>query len=178
MKSQILQANADLAAARADAERARAHLDEARADRTDLEVRAPFAGTVATCTAEPGEVVAAGTPIITLLNLDEVYLRAFVPEGETGRVRVGQAARVYLDSSPATPIEAIVMRVDPHATFTPENVDFRDERVKQVIGVKLQLRGASGYAKPGLPADGEILTDGAEWPAKVSRRAGVSAWRV
>jgi len=89
-----------------------------------------------------------------------VYLRAFVPEGQIGRVRVGQPARVYLDSAPTTPIDAFVSRVDPQATFTPENTYFREERVKQVVGVKLQLRGAIGFAKPGMPADGEILVEG------------------
>jgi HlyD family secretion protein len=133
-------------------------------------VTAPFAGTVATRTAEPGEVVMAGTPIITLVNLGEVYLRAFVPEGEIGRVRVGQPARVYLDSAPTKPIDAFVSRVDPEASFTPENTYFREDRVKQVVGVKLQLRGAVGFAKPGMPADGEILVDGSEWPARQAHR--------
>jgi membrane fusion protein YbhG len=166
VQGQILQAEADLAAFQADAERAQAQLDEARANRKDLDVIAPFAGTVATRTAEPGEVVMAGTPIITLVNLAEVYLRAFVPEGDIGRVRVGQPGRVYLDSAPAKPIDAVVSRVDPEASFTPENTYFREDRVKQVVGVKLQLRGAVGFAKPGMPADGEILVDGGEWPAR------------
>jgi HlyD family secretion protein len=169
VQGQILQAQADIAAAEADAERARAQLDEAQANRRDLRVVSPFAGTVATRTAEPGEVVMAGTPIVTLVNLSEVYLRAFVPEGQIGRVRVGQPARVYLDSAPATPIEALVSRVDPEASFTPENTYFREDRVKQVVGVKLQLRGAVGFAKPGMPADGEILVDG-QWPARQARR--------
>jgi HlyD family secretion protein len=170
VQGQILQAQADIAAAQAEAERARAQLEEARANRQDLRVVAPFAGTVATRTAEPGEVVTAGTPIVTLVNLSEVYLRAFVPEGQIGRVRVGQPARVYLDSAPATPIDAEVSRVDPQASFTPENTYFREDRVKQVVGVKLQLRGAVGFAKPGMPADGEILVDGAAWPARQARR--------
>ncbi len=165
VRGQILQARADIAAATADAERARAQLDEARANRADLQVIAPFAGTIVTRTAEPGEVVVAGTPIVTLLNLAEVYLRAYVPEGQIGRVRVGQSARVYLDSAPSKPIEAVVTRIDPSASFTPENTYFRDDRVKQVIGVKLQLRGEVGYGKPGMPADGEILVEGSAWPA-------------
>lgn len=107
--------------------------------------------------AEPGEVVVAGTTIITLVNLSEVYLRGFVPQSEIGRVRVGQPARVYLDSTPNQPIEAYVARVDPEASFTPENVYFRNERVRQVFGVRLQLKGAFGFAKPGMTAEGEIL---------------------
>jgi HlyD family secretion protein len=170
VEGQILQAQADIAAAQADAERARAELVEARANRSDLRIVAPFGGTVAIRTAEPGEVVTAGTPVITLVNLSEVYLRAFVPEGQIGLVRLGQPARVYLDSAPTTPLEAVVTRVDPEASFTPENTYFREDRVKQVVGVKLQLRDADGFAKPGMPADGEILVAGGEWPRRQARR--------
>ena len=166
----VVAAQRQVGAAQADIDRFRAQLDEARANRNDLRVIAPFAGTVATRTAEPGEVVTAGTPVITLIDLAQVYLRAFVPEGQIGRVRVGQPARVYLDSAPAQPIEAFVSRIDPQATFTPENTYFREERVKQVVGVKLMLRGAAGFAKPGMPADGEILVEGSEWPARRTRR--------
>ena len=169
VQAQILQAQADIAASQADAERARAALDEARANRADLQVIAPFTGTVATRTAEPGEVVTPGTPIVTLVNLGQVYLRAFVPGGDIGRVRVGQPARVYLDSAPNTPIDAQVIRIDPEASFTPENTYFREDRVKQVVGVKLLINGALGFAKPGMPADGEILVDG-QWPARPARR--------
>jgi HlyD family secretion protein len=169
IQAQILQAQADIAASQADAERAKAALDEARANRADLQVIAPFTGTVATRTAEPGEVVAPGTPIVTLVNLGQVYLRAFVPGGDIGRVRVGQPARVYLDSAPNAPIDAQVIRIDPEASFTPENTYFREDRVKQVVGVKLLINGALGFAKPGMPADGEILVDG-QWPARPARR--------
>src|SRR5262249_15916385 len=62
------------------------------------------------------------------------------------------------------PIDAVVIRIDPKASFTPENTYFRDDRVKQVIDVKLQLRGEVGYAKPGMPADGESLVQGGSWP--------------
>ncbi len=102
---------------------------------------------------------------MTLLDLSKVYLRGFVPEGQIGNVKINQPARVYLDSQPNQPIDAYVSRIDPEATFTPENTYFRDERVKQVVGVKLQLKGAIGLAKPGMPADGEILIRGDKWPS-------------
>jgi HlyD family secretion protein len=107
---------------------------------------------------------------VTLVNLAEVYLRAFVPEGQIGHVRVGQPARVYLDSAPTRPLEAQVTRVDPQASFTPENTYFREDRVKQVVGVKLRLRSADGSAKPGMPADGEILVSGSAWPTRQAPR--------
>lgn len=165
VRRQIAQQEAEIASAQADATRARAALTEAQANRSDLVVRAPFEGTIVTRTAEPGEVIQAGTAVVTLLDLRRVYLRGFVPEGQIGKVKLHQAARVYLDSEPNQPVEAEVMRIDPQATFTPENTYFREDRVKQVIGVKLQLKGAIGYAKPGMPADGEIRVSGDGWPA-------------
>ncbi len=168
VRRQIAQQGAEVASATAQTAQARAQLAEAEANRQDLIVKAPFSGTVVTRAAEPGEVVTAGTAVITLLDLTKIYLRGFVPEGQIGKVKVGQAARVYLDSNPQQPIDAYVSRIDPQATFTPENTYFRDDRVKQVVGLKLQLKGAFGFAKPGMPADGEILVSGNTWP-KVRR---------
>lgn len=164
VRRQIAQQRVDVERANGASEQARAQLAEAQANRRDLIVIAPFDGTVMTRAAEPGEVVTAGTTIVTLLDLSKVYLRGFVPEGQIGNVKTGQPARVYLDSDPNQPIDAYVSRVDPEATFTPENTYFRDERVKQVVGVKLQLKGAIGNAKPGMPADGEVLVEGEAWP--------------
>jgi HlyD family secretion protein len=166
VRKQIGQQQAEIANASANAMQLRAQLVEAEANLQDLTVRAPFAGTVMTRAAEPGEVVQAGTPIVTLLDLSTVYLRGFVPEAGIGRIKIGQAARVYLDSNPNQPVEAYVLRIDPEATFTPENTYFQDDRVKQVVGVKLQLKGSTGFAKPGMPADGEVLVAGDSWPAK------------
>jgi len=170
VRKQLTQQQAEIAAANASAQQARAQLREAKENRRDLIVNAPFDGTITTRSAEPGEVVTAGTPVVTMLDLTRVYLRGFIPIGEIGRVKVGQPARVYLDSDPDKPIEAYVSRVDPEATFTPENTYFRNERVKQVVGVKLQLKAGFGFAKPGMPADGEILVQGDKWPEGKWRR--------
>lgn len=164
VEMQLAQQQADIASADANTQVARAQVIEARANRQDLIIRAPFSGTVATRTAEPGEVITPGTPVITLIDLNKVYLRGFVPEGQIGKIKSGQPARVYLDSNPNQPIEAYVSRIDPQATFTPENTYFREDRVKQVVGLKLQLKSGFGYAKPGMPADGAILTSGDHWP--------------
>lgn len=170
-RKQIAAQQKEVASANARLEQARAQLNEAQANRKDLSIVAPFNGTVATRTAEPGEVVAAGTAIVTMLDLSKVYLRGFVPEGDIGKVKLDQPARVYLDSNPNQPVDAYVSRIDPEATFTPENTYFRDERVKQVVGVKLQLKAAVGFAKPGMPADGEILVQGSEWPGKTRSKS-------
>jgi HlyD family secretion protein len=164
VKRQIAEQQAELASASAQTQQARAQLAEAQDNRNDLTIRAPFSGTVVTRAAEPGEVIPAGTALITLLDLSKVYLRGFVPEGQIGKVKVGQPARVYLDSNPQKPIDAYVSRIDPQATFTPENTYFRDDRVKQVVGIKLQLKAGFGFAKPGMPSDGEVHVEGSTWP--------------
>jgi HlyD family secretion protein len=164
VQQQIVQQEAQIASINASAARARDQLTEAEEDRQDLTVTAPFDGTVMTRAAEPGEVVQAGTAIVTLLDLSQVYLRGFIPEGEIGKVAIGQPAHIFLDSNPKQPLNAYVLRIDPQATFTPENTYFRNDRVKQVVGVKLQLKEGIGFAKPGMPADGEILVHGNSWP--------------
>ncbi len=165
VRKQIDQQRAEIASANAAAQQAQAQLAEAEDNRHDLTITAPFDGTVMTRAAEPGEVVQAGTAIVTLLDLSKVYLRGFVPEGQIGKVKIGQPAHVYLDSAPDKPIDAFVQRIDPQATFTPENTYFRDDRVKQVVGVKLLLKGGIGFAKPGMPSDGDILVEGNTWPS-------------
>jgi HlyD family secretion protein len=165
IRKQITQQQGEIASAKAASEQAKFQLQEAAENSEDLIVKAPFDGTVMTRAAEPGEVVSAGTAIVTLLDMSKVYLRGFVPEGEIGKVKIGQPARIYLDSAPDKPVAAAVLRIDPQATFTPENTYFRDDRVKQVVGVKLQIKDAIGFAKPGMPADGEILVQGDTFPA-------------
>lgn len=161
---QITQQESEVASAAAQSQQASAQLAEAEANRQDLTVRAPFSGTIVTRAAEPGEVVTAGTAIVTMLDLTKAYLRGFVPEGDIGKVKVGQPAHIYLDSNPKQAIDAYVSRIDPQATFTPENTYFREDRVKQVVGLKLQLKAGFGFAKPGMPADGEVLVGGDSWP--------------
>ena len=88
---------------------------------------------------------------------------------------VGEEVEVLRDlwsefSNPKLAIDAYVSRIDPEASFTPENTYFRDERVKQVVGVKLMIKNPNGAAKPGMPADGEILVEGSTWPKDTGRR--------
>jgi HlyD family secretion protein len=146
---QIATAKASLASSHAELRRFQANV-------SDLEIKAPIAGTILTRSAEPGRVIAAGQTILTMVDLHKLYLRGFIPEGNAGQVKVGQEAQVFLDSNPKEAIQAEVIRVDPQVMFTPENTYFKDDRVKQVMGVKLGLKGGFGYAKPGMPADGEI----------------------
>ena len=158
-----------VASAQADVEADRGALRKIEADLADLTISAPITGTILTRSAEPGKVIQPGQTILTMVDLKKLYLRGFVPEGAIGKVKVGQQAEVYLDSNPKQGIPAEVIRVDPEAMFTPENTYFKEDRVKQVLGLKLGLRGAYGYAKPGMPADGRIQV-GQEAPKEA--RAG------
>ena len=110
-------------------------------------------------------VDAPARPIVTLVDLTSVYLRGFVPEGQIGAGARSGSRRAFTSTRIPTSRSTRTYRASiPQATFTPENTYFRDDRVKQVVGVKLQLKGAVGFAKPGMPADGEILVIGSEWP--------------
>lgn len=146
---QVATAKANLASSRAELRRIEANV-------SDLKINAPINGTILTRSAEPGRVVQPGQTILTMVDMQKLYLRGYIPEGEIGKVKVGQQAKVYLDSNPKEGIPAEVIRIDPEAMFTPENIYFKDDRVKQVVGVKVLLKGAYGFAKPGMPADGEI----------------------
>jgi HlyD family secretion protein len=166
LTAEVGELKAQIAAAEADVAADQAGLRKIQADLEDLTIRAPIAGTILTRSAEPGKVIQPGQTILTMVDLNKLYLRGFVPEGAIGKVKVGQQAEVYLDSNPKQAIPAEVIRVDPEAMFTPENTYFKEDRVKQVLGLKLGLRGAYGYAKPGMPADGRIKVDSQAPPAQ------------
>jgi HlyD family secretion protein len=156
LERELDELKAQIASAEADVEADQAEVRRIEADLSDLKILAPISGTILTRSAEPGRVLAAGQTILTMVDMGQLYLRGFVPEENVGRLKVGQSATVYLDSNPEEGIPAEVIRIDPQAMFTPENTYFKDDRVKQVMGVKLGLRGAYGFAKPGMPADGQI----------------------
>jgi HlyD family secretion protein len=153
LERQQRQAQEQIAAADADASQARALHREAEASLGDLTVRAASDGTVIARAVEPGDVVAPGRTLLSIVDLDHVYLRGYIPEGEIGRVRVGQAAHILLDSDPHHGLDARVAEIDAQASFTPENVYFQQDRVQEVFGVRLDVSAPRGFAKPGMPAD-------------------------
>lgn len=124
-----------------------------------LNVVSPIDGVVTARSVEPGAVVVSGKTLLSIVNLKTVYLKGNVPEGNIGKVRVGQAARIYLDSSPGKPLTATVAAIDPQASFTPENIYFKDDRVKQVFGIKCKMDNSAGFVKPGMPANATLLTE-------------------
>lgn len=158
IRGQINQAQTDILVSQQEVQDALATQAQIQANLNYLVIKSPLEGDVITRSIEPGEVVAAGAPLLTLVNQQKLYLRGFIEEGQIGQVRVGQRAQVYLDSFPDQPLEAMISRIDPKASFTPENTYFKKDRVTQVFGVELTLNdNGQGQAKQGMPADGRIL---------------------
>ncbi|MBW4581158.1 MAG: efflux RND transporter periplasmic adaptor subunit [Tildeniella nuda ZEHNDER 1965/U140] len=152
-------AQSQLKAAEADIKNAQEAQKQIQAQIDYLNITSPIDGVVTARSKEPGAVVTNGQTVLSLINLNTVYLRGYVPEGNIGKIRVGQKARVFIDSDPTRPLDAKVVAIDPQASFTPENIYFRDDRVKQVIGIKIAIDNPDGYVKPGMPADAEIVLE-------------------
>lgn len=146
-------------------DRAEAALEEAESVLADLTIRAPINGTITTRMADIGEFVNPGTPLFELVNLDQLYLKVYVPEIQIGKVRLGLPARVYTDAFPDRPFAATVRYIASRAEFTPKEVQTPDERVKLVYEARLYLtENPEHRLTPGLPADAVIRwQEDAEW---------------
>jgi HlyD family secretion protein len=147
---------------------ARAQLAEQGSHVADFAVHSPIDGRVLTRTVERGERVSEGTPLFTLVDLDRLYVKIYVPEPSLGKVALGQEARVSVDAYPGRAFAARVSRVSQEAEFTPKNVETREERVKLVFAVEVALaENPGGVLKPGMPADAVVRTQAdAPWPAR------------
>jgi HlyD family secretion protein len=142
---------------------ARARLEQARQALASAETRlsyaallSPLSGVVLSENVEPGEYVAAGTPVITVAELATVWLRAYIEETDVGRVKLGQHARVMVDSFPDKTYEGRVSFISSEAEFTPKTVQTERERVKLVYRIKIDIANPEMELKPGMPADAEI----------------------
>jgi len=154
-----------LAAAHAQCGVSAATLQEVLSLKDDLTIHAPAKGMVTTRIVDEGEVVAAGSPLFDIVDLDRLYLKVYVPEKQIGKIRLGLPARIYSDAFPDKPFPATVRYIASRAEFTPKEVQTPDERVKLVYAVKLYLTKNPGHRlTPGLPADAVIRwKEGIEW---------------
>lgn len=153
------------ALARARAGKRRQEIDAARATRdaadakiaqyeqqiADARITSPVAGIVTERIAEPGELLAPGTPIVVVTDLGKPWLTVYVAEPDLGRIKLGAPAEVITDGGERRPGK--VTFIASRAEFTPKNVQTRDERVKLVYRVKVGLDNADGLFKPGMPAE-------------------------
>ncbi|WP_275975647.1 efflux RND transporter periplasmic adaptor subunit [Geothrix terrae] len=121
---------------------------------------APSAGVILSKNVEPMEYVSPGTAVVTMANLGQVWLRAYVEETDLGRVKVGQKAFVTSDSFPGKRYEGRVAFIASEAEFTPKTVQTRKERTKLVYRIKIDIPNPAMELKPGMPVDAEIALDG------------------
>lgn len=150
-----------LSAAQARLSQALARQESAEVARDDATVTAPFAGTVTVRHREPGETVGPGTPVLTLSDPDDRWVRIYVREDRLGSVRLGAAARIVSDTYPDRVIDGEVVFIGTEAEFTPRNVQTAEERVRLVYPVKVRITNdREAILKPGLPADVTLETGG------------------
>jgi HlyD family secretion protein len=143
--------------ARARAEQARQALAVAETRLSYTTLSSPLTGVVLSKNIEPGEYVAAGTPIVTVGDLEHPWLRAYINETDLGRVKAGQRVRVTADTFPGKAYEGHVSFISSQAEFTPKSVQTEKERVKLVYRIKVEIANPNMELKPGMPADAEIL---------------------
>jgi HlyD family secretion protein len=119
-------------------------------------LRAPFSGVIVERQTELGEVMQPGTPVVTLADLDHVWLRAYVSETDLGRIRWGQAAAVTTDTFPGKKYPGRISFISSNAEFTPKSVETHQERVTLVYRIKIDIENSNHELKPGMPADAVI----------------------
>ncbi|MAQ36692.1 MAG: efflux transporter periplasmic adaptor subunit [Thioclava sp.] len=166
-KAQISDASALIAAAEADQQQVQIALD-------DLTIKAPIRGRVLYKLHEPGEVVAAGTPIVTMLNLSNVYMNIYLPAKVVGTLTVGDEARLILDPIPDYVIPARITFISPQSQFTPKSVETQEQREELVFRVKLSVPRAllekfEKQIKSGVRGIGYVRTrPDTPWPANLT----------
>ncbi|WP_026224486.1 HlyD family secretion protein [Methyloversatilis thermotolerans] len=172
-RSAVDAARAAAAQASAAIEAAQARVERLQVDLRDADIKAPADGRVLYRLAEPGEVLAAGGKVLTLLDITDVYMTIFLPTSQAGRVAIGSEARIVLDVRPDISIPATVSFVSPQAQFTPKSVETQAEREKLMFRVRVKiapelLKAYAKQVKTGLPGVAWIRLDpAAPWPARL-----------
>ena len=126
----------------------------------DCTVRAPTNGIVTEKLVEEGELAAPGTGLYVVTNLDTVKLTIYVAETDLGNIRLGEEARISVDSRPGAAYPGKVTFISPMAEFTPRDIQTKDERVKLVYAVRIEIANPQQIFKPGMPADAALARMG------------------
>lgn len=146
----------DIAIARANLKQADADLGLSRVNLDYTTLRAPAAGVITVRQAELGEVVIPGTPVVTLADLDHIWLRAYIAETDLGRIRWGQQATITTDTYPGKQYPGRISFISSSAEFTPKSVQTYKERITLVYRIKIDVDNPNHELKPGMPADARI----------------------
>jgi HlyD family secretion protein len=146
----------DIQAAGHRVQQVRAMVNTSEERLKDTNLYAPVAGIIIRKNVELGETLAAGTPALTIGDLENPWVKVYVKEDRLGQVKLGQKAEVKTDSFKDKTYEGTVTFISSEAEFTPKSVQTEEERVKLVFGVKIKVKNQNGELKPGMPADVKI----------------------
>jgi HlyD family secretion protein len=146
----------DIAIARANLEQAMASLGLSRINASYTTLRAPAAGVITVRQAELGEVIAPGTPVVSVADLDHIWLRSYIAETDLGRIHWGQDATVTTDTYPGKQYHGRIAFIASNAEFTPKSVQTYKERVTLVYRIKIDIDNPNHELKPGMPADARL----------------------
>ncbi|MDR1702953.1 MAG: efflux RND transporter periplasmic adaptor subunit [Sporomusaceae bacterium] len=142
-----------IAGARLEVERNNAVLQASRVLLNDTLVAAPLTGIILSKNYENGEYVNAGSPIATVADLNDCWVRVYIPSNQLGLIGAGQKAEVTVDSFPEQKFSAQVKEISDVSEFTPRQSLSQNERANMVFRVKVKVENESGFLKPGMPAD-------------------------
>ncbi len=146
----------EIAVRRANLQLAREALEMSRVKLAYTVLSAPVSGVVLVRQAELGEVVSPGTPVVTIADVDHLWMRGYVNETDLGRIRWGQSATVRTDTYPDKAYQGRVSFISSQAEFTPKSVETHKERVTLVYRIKVDLDNPNHELKPGMPAEAVI----------------------
>jgi len=146
----------EIAVRRANLALAREALQMSRVKLAYTVLSAPVSGVVLVRQTELGEVVSPGAPVVTIADVDHLWVRGYLNETDLGRVRWGQSVTVRTDTYPEKAYQGRVSFISSQAEFTPKSVETHKERVTLVYRIKVDLDNPNHELKPGMPADAVI----------------------
>jgi multidrug resistance efflux pump len=146
----------DIDAAKAQLDRARANLGQIETQLSELEVRSPAHASIEQMQVRPGELIQPGSPVATLIEVNRLWVRVYVPETEKGHVQLGKPVSVTVDTFGERRFNGTIEHIASRGEFTPRNVQTRDERQHQVFAVRVRLDNSERLLSAGMAADVKI----------------------
>ena len=123
---------------------------------SELEVKAPADAFIEVLQVRPGDLIAAGAPVATLVEVDRLWVRVYVPEPELGFSQLGKEVSITVDSFAKESFKGTIEQISSRGEFTPRNVQTREERTHQVFAVRVRLDNSAKKLRAGMAADVSI----------------------
>ena len=143
----------EIADARAQVQEAEARLAQIRVQMSESQVHAPVDAIVEILPVRPGDLIVPNQTVARLLEKDQIWVRIYIPEPQLGLIRMGQKARIKVDTFADRTFDGVIEQINSQGEFTPRNIQSRDERNHQVFGVKVRIDNREGRLKSGMAAE-------------------------